>query len=43
MDWDMHKNASLYDCVLVGTGQTPLEELRRLGGKVVLGLDNIKL
>jgi len=43
MDWDMHKNASLYDCILVATGQTPLEELRRLGGNVVPGLHSIEL
>ena len=43
MDWDMHQNANLLDCLLVSTGQTPPEELSKLGGHVVPSLDKISL
>ena len=43
MDWDMHHNANLRDCILVSTGQTPPEELGKLGVHVVPSLDKINL
>ena len=43
MDWEMYKNANLSKCILVATGQTPLEELSKIGGPVVESLSSVEI